>query len=160
MAKAREAPTSPSLYERDFYTWALEQAAHLRAGRLAELDLENLAEEIEGLARAEARELRSRYATLLMHLLKWEFQPERRSTSWAGTIARERVEIEEHLDDNPGLKPHQSELFAKAYRSARAGAAAETKLPSSRLPAACPYTLEQAMDEAFWPGPEQPQPSG
>jgi hypothetical protein len=155
MAKAHQAPTSPSLYERDFYAWALDQAAHLRAGRLAALDLENLAEEIEGLARAEARELRSRYATLLMHLLKWEFQPDQRSTNWAGTIARERVEIEDHLDDNPSLKPCQPELFAKAYRSACTGAAAETKLPLSRFPATCPYTLEQAMDEAFWSGPEQ-----
>lgn len=156
MAKTLDAPRHPDLHERDFYAWALEQAALLRAGRLAELDLENLAEEIEGLARAEARELRSRYATLLIHLLKWEFQPERRSTSWAGTIARERVEIEDLLDDNPSLKPRQSELFAKAYRSARAGAAAETELPSSRFPATCPYTREQAMDGAFWPGPEQP----
>lgn len=159
MAKTLDAPPRPDLYERDFYTWALEQAAHLRAGRLAELDLANLAEEIEGLARAEARELRNRYATLLTHLLKWEFQPERRSTSWAGTIAHERVEIEDLLDDNPGLKPRQSELFAKAYRSARAGAAAETKLPLSSFPATCPYTLEQAMDEMFWPGPEQPKPA-
>ena len=157
MAKAREALPSPSLYEQDFYSWALEQAAHLHAGRLAELDLANLAEEIEGLARAEARELKSRYATLLMHLLKWELQPEQRSASWAGTIARERVEIEEQLDDNPGLKPRQTELFAKAYRSARAGAAAKTKLPSSRFPSICPYTLEQAIDEAFWPGLNQPQ---
>ena len=68
MAKAREEPPHPDLYERDFYSWALEQASHLRAGRLAELDLENLAEEMEGLARADARELKSRYATLLAHL--------------------------------------------------------------------------------------------
>lgn len=158
MAKAREALTSPSLYERDFYSWALEQACRLRAGRLDELDLENLAEEIEGLARAEARELRSRYATLLAHLLKWEFQPERRSHSWVGTIVRERGEIEELLDENPGLKPRRAALFAKAYRRARADAAAETNLPLDRFPAACPYAREQAMDEAFWPGPDQPQP--
>jgi hypothetical protein len=158
MAKARETLPRPDLYERDFYSWALEQAALLRARRFAELDLENLAEEIDGLARGEARELRSRYVTLLMHLLKWEFQPKRRSPSWKATIVRERVEIEDHLDENPGLKPRQPELFARAYRSARAGAAAETNLPVDRFPAACPYTRDQAMDEAFWPGPDQPQP--
>lgn len=157
MAKTLDAPRHPDLHERDFYAWALEQAAHLRAGRLAELDLANLAEEIESLARAEARELRTRYATLLIHLLKWEFQPERRVSGWAGTIARERIEIEDLLDEDPGLKPRRFELFAKAYRSARAGATAETELPLSRFPAACPYTREQAMDEAFWPGPEQRQ---
>jgi hypothetical protein len=158
MAKAREALTSPSLYERDFYAWALEQAAHLRAGRLAELDLANLAEEIEGLARAEARELRSRYVTLLIHLLKWEFQPDRRTSSWIETVVRERDEIEELLDGSPGLKPRRDELFAKAYRGARSRAAAETRLPMSRFPATCPYTREQTMDEAFWPGPDQPRP--
>lgn len=158
MARAREVTPPTELYERDFYSWALAQAALLRARLLAELDLDNLAEEIEGLARVEARELKSRYATLLMHLLKWEFQPERRSIGWAGTIACERVEIEDHLDENPGLKPRQSELFAKAYRSARAGAAAETRLPSTRFPAVCPYTREQATDEAFWPVPDRLMP--
>lgn len=158
MAKAREAPTSPSLYEQDFYSWALEQAAHLRAGRLAELDLANLAEEIEGLARSEARELRSRYVTLLIHLLKWEFQPDRRSSSWIETIVRERDEIEELLDGSPGLKPRRDELFAKAYKGARGRAAAETRLPLRRFPTTCPYIQRQVMDEAFWPGPDQPQP--
>ena len=158
MAKTRETLPRPDLYERDFYTWALEQAALLRARRFAELDLENLAEEIDGLARAEARELRSRCATLLMHLLKWEFQPQRRSHSWVATIARERGEIVDLLDENPGLAPRQTELFAKAYKAARADAAAESNLALSRFPAAYPYTQEQAKDEAFWPGPEQPQP--
>ena len=88
-----------ALYQRDYYGWALEQAAHLRAGRFAALDLENLAEEIEDLAKAEARELRSRYATLVTHLLKWEIQPQRRSHSWVATIVRERDSISDHLDE-------------------------------------------------------------
>jgi hypothetical protein len=158
MAKARETLPRPDLYERDFYSWALEQAALLRERRFAEMDLENLAEEIDGLARGEARELRSRYATLLMHLLKWEFQPQRRSHSWAGTIRRERGEIADHLTENPGLRPREDELFAKAYKAARADAAIEANLPMSRFPATCPYTRDQAMDEAFWPGPDRPQP--
>lgn len=158
MAKAREALPRPDLYERDYYSWTLEQAALLRARRFAELDLENLAEEVEDLAKREAKELQSRYETLLTHLLKWEFQPERRSHSWAGTIRRERHKIAEHLDDNPGLKPRRAELFGKAFRSAREDAAIGTNLPVDRFPAICPYTYEHAMDEAFWPGPEQPQP--
>ena len=105
------------------------------------------------MARAEARELRSRYTTLLSHLLKWEFQPERRSHSWAATIARERDAILDHLDENPGLKPRQAELFAKAYRGARADAAAETNMPLTGFPTACPYTLDQAISEASSPAP-------
>ena len=158
MAKARETLSERDFYERDYYSWALEQAALLRARRFAELDLENLAEEIDGLARAEARELRSRYATLLSHPLKWELQPERRSHSRAATIARERDAIPDHLDENPGLEPRQAELFAKAYRGARADAAAETSLPLSHFPATCPYALDRAMGEAFWPGPDRPMP--
>ena len=158
MAKAREALPERDLYQDDYYGWALQQATLLRARRFAELDLENLAEEIDGLARAEARELRSRYATLLSHLLKWEFQPERRSHSWAATIARERDAIPDHLDENPGLKPRQAELFARAYRGARADAAAETNLPLTRFPTACPYTPDQSISEDFWPGPDRPVP--
>jgi hypothetical protein len=158
MAKARATLSERDLCQRDYYSWAPEQATLLRARRFAELDLENLAEEIDGLARAEARELRSRYATLLSRLLKWEFQLERRSRSRAATIARERDAIRDHLDENPSLKPRQAELFAKACRGARADAAAETNMPLTRFPAACPYTLDQAMNEAFWPGPNQPLP--
>lgn len=158
MAKTLDAPPRPDLYERDYYSWALEQAALLRARCFAELDLENLAEEVEDLGKREAKELQSRYETLLTYLLKWAFRPEHRSHSWAGTIRRERHKIAEHLDDNPGLKPRRAELFAKAFRSAREDAAIETNLPVDRFPAACPYTYEQVMDEAYWPGPDQPQP--
>ena len=158
MAKTLDAPLRPELYDRDYYSWALEQAALLRERKFTELDLENLAEEVEDLAKRQAHELRSRYATLLMHLLKWEFQPQRRSHSWVATIARERGTIEDHLDENPGLRPRRTELFAKAYRSARASAAVETDLPLDHFPSTCPYALEQATATAFWPGSDQPQP--
>lgn len=158
MAKTLDAPSRPDLYERDFYSWALEQAALLRARRFGELDLENLAEEVEDLARREARELQSRCETLLAHLLKWEVQTELRSHSWAGTIRRERDAISDHLAENPGLKPRLHELFARGFKGARADAAIETNLAVDQFPAACPYTYDQAMDDAFWPGPDQPRP--
>ena len=110
------------------------------------------------MAKREAKELQSRCETLLTYLLKWEFQPEKRSHSWAGTIRRERGRIADHLDDNPGLKPRRTELFGKAFRSAREDAAIETNLPVDRFPATCPYSYDQALDETFWPGPDQPQP--
>jgi hypothetical protein len=151
MAKALDRPAAT--YEGDFYGWALEQAAHLRAGRFDRLDVDNVAEELEGLARSEARELRSRYAVLLAHLLKWRYEPERQSNSWSATIRRERHHIPEHLAENPGLKPRRAELFAKAYRDARHDAAVGTGLDVRTFPEACPWTLEQAMDESFWPEP-------
>src|SRR5712692_10637758 len=94
-----------SLYERDYYTWALEQARVLKEHRLEELDWENLADEVEGLAKTERRELRRRLEVLVEHLLKWQFQAGRRSRSWRATIAVQRVRIAEHLDENSGLKP-------------------------------------------------------
>jgi hypothetical protein len=146
-----------ALYEADFYGWALEQARAVRAAGAARIntpaaiDWENVAEELEGLARTEAKELRSRYATLILHLLKWQHQPQGRGASWEFSIRRERDEIPDHLAESPSLKPHQGELFAKAYRPARYEAASETGIPLAAFPATCPFTLEQAMDEGFWP---------
>jgi hypothetical protein len=152
MAKARrELPAAP-LYESDYYSWALEQAALLRERRLAELDLDNLAEEVEDLGRSLADQLESRYETLLMHLLKWEFQPERRTRSWAVTIGRERIRLPKRLRKNPGLKARQQALYADAYEQAREEAALETGLPLDRFPVENPYALDQTMDPDFWPG--------
>jgi hypothetical protein len=152
MAKARHELPSPSLYETDFYSWALEQGALLRQRRLAELDLDNLAEEVEDLGKGQADQLESRYETLLLHLLKWQFQPDQRSNSWAAAIQRSRMGVSKVLKKNPGLKPRRQELFESAYPEARQGAAEETNLPSEHFPPGNPYTLEQATDPEFWPG--------
>lgn len=161
MATARTEPRSFASYEEDGYSWALEQAVLLRARRFDLVDVENIAEEIESLGKSLANELRSRYGTLLTHLLKWQFQPEHRSYSWMGTIRRERVEISKHLRDNPGLKPRRDELFQDSYEGARLQAVTESNLPPDRFPEACPYSLEQAMEADFWPGgqdlPERPR---
>ena len=142
---------SNSLYERDFYAWANEQAALLRAGRLAEADLENIAEEIESMGRSEKRELNSRLRVLLMHLLKWRHQPMLRSKSWSNTIAAQRDDIVDHLADNPSLKDKLPEVLTSAYRKAILDAAAETGIDSSTFPSTCPWTYDQIMDAAFWP---------
>ena len=143
MATVRDRLRPPAAsYEGDFYSWALDQAALLRAGRFTELDLENLAEEVEDLANRHADQLESRYAVLLTHLLKWEFQPGRRSWTWLGTIRRERHRIDRLLNKNPGLKPRRADLFEASYLDARANAGIETGLPPEHFPAACPYSLE------------------
>ena len=92
------------LYDRDFYAWANEQAALLRAGKLSDADVANIAEEIESMGRSEKRELVSRLVVLLLHLLKWQYQPARRGRSWQVTIENTRDELDRHMIDNPSLK--------------------------------------------------------
>ncbi len=146
-----------SLYEADFYSWSLEQAGALRqaaGARLntpAAIDWENLAEELEGMARSEADALYSRYLRLLQHLLKWCYQPGGRGGSWRGTIVEQRTRARRLLQKNPGLKPQREELFRIAYEDAVPLAAAETELALSTFPETSPFTLDQAMDESFWP---------
>ena len=142
---------SNSLYERDFYAWANEQAALLRAGRLAEADLENIAEEIESMGRNEKRELTNRLKVLLTHLLKWRYQPMLRCKRWSNTIAVQRDDLSDHLADNPSLKDKLPEELSSAYRKAILAAATETGFDNTTFPSACPWTYEQIMDAAFWP---------
>lgn len=144
-----------SLYEADFYSWALEQAQLLRDGRYTELDLGNLAEEVEDLARKQADELENHYAALLHYLLRWQFEPEQRSHGWAGRIRLARLKLTEHLEGNPGLKLRRGELFAEACDEARANAAIEADLRIEHFPDQNPYTLDQAMDPDFWPGGQE-----
>jgi hypothetical protein len=141
-----------SKYDRDFYAWATEQAALLRAGRLAEADLENIAEEIESMGRSEKRELVNRLTVLLTHLLKWQTQPVLRGNSWRLTILEQRGQLAEHLKDNPSLKSTLPEIFATAYRFALLGAQRETGLSEEALPRVCPWTSDQIMADGFHPG--------
>ena len=150
---AKQLVTATDLYDQDFYTWAPRQAALVRARRLDELDLENVAEELESLGKEQAHKLEAAFRVLLLQLLKQAHQPQRRSRSWRSTVVRERTNVERILADNPGLKPQRARHFETAYRGARKEAAAETGLPIATFPEAPPYTAEQAMDEAFWPEP-------
>jgi len=138
-------------YESDFYGWAMEQAALLRAGRLDVADIANIAEEIESMGRGEKRELVNRLSVLLLHLLKWRFQPGFRSPSWQSTIREQRIRLRKHLTDNPSLKGNLDESFSEAYELAVIGASRETGLPESQFPKSIPYRYEQAVDDRFWP---------
>jgi Domain of unknown function DUF29 len=142
---------SNSLYDRDFYAWANEQAALLRAGRLTEADIENIAEEIDSIGRGEKRELINRLAVLLSHLLKWQFQPAFRGNSWRLTIEEQRNRVDDHLGDNPSLKSQLDQALRTAYRSAANEASIETGFVRGTFPAECPYTYEQIMNPDFWP---------
>jgi hypothetical protein len=140
-----------SLYEQDFYAWANEQAALLRAGQLAAADIEHIAEEIESMGKTEKRELVSRLVILLLHLLKWRFQPLLQGPSWRATIRIQRREINEHLADNPSLKTKLGPAIEAAYDRAIIQASAETGLPESTFPPACAWTFDQIIAEDFWP---------
>ncbi|OQW57498.1 MAG: hypothetical protein A4S17_04625 [Proteobacteria bacterium HN_bin10] len=139
------------LYERDTYTWAMQQADALRRRSANEIDWDNVAEEIESVGRGQTNELYSRYVILLTHLLKWVFQPERRSRSWEASIRIQRVDLARLIEANPGLQPKRDEIFGAAYRTARLAAIGETDLAGETFPDTNPFTLAEAMDENFWP---------
>ncbi len=104
------------------------------------------------MGRTEKRELISRLSVLLLHLLKWRYQPEKRSPSWEASIRVQRNRLADHLDDNPSLKSLLPQALASAYRDAALEAVAETGLAGAAFPAACPWTVEQVLDRGFWPG--------
>ena len=143
-----------SLYERDFHAWASEQADLLRAGRLAEADIAHIVEEIESMGRSERRELVNRLTVLLLHLLKWRFQPALRGNSWRLSIKEQRIRLAAHLEDNPSLKAELDWAILQAYRLAAIEAERETGLSESTFPTVCPFSFEQMMDERFWPEDE------
>jgi len=138
-------------YAQDFYGWTQEQAALLRAGRLSELDVGNLLEEVEAMGRGERKELASRLEVLLTHLLKWRFQPARRGNSWRSTIKEQRKRIADHVAENPSLLASLEEIFAKAYGYAVDAAERETGLDANTFPTECPWTFAETINEDFWP---------
>lgn len=145
--------TSPtaSLYETDLYAWAMQNAALIRSGRLGEADLMNIAEELESMGRSERRALANRLAVLLMHLLKWRYQPALRGKSWQATIKEQRRQVMKLLQDSPSLKPNLPVILADVYEDALLMAVAETHLDESTFPSTCPFSLEQVLDQDYWP---------
>ncbi|HTQ33152.1 MAG TPA: DUF29 domain-containing protein [Stellaceae bacterium] len=144
-------PRNAVAYDEDFFAWTQEQARLLREGEVAEIDLENLAEEIESVGRSDRREIRNRLIVLLAHLLKWQFQPKRRGNSWSVTLLEQRLQINSIIEDSPSLRPFFAEALAGAYKSARDVAARETRLKLGVFPPECPYTPEQILSEDFLP---------
>jgi hypothetical protein len=144
-------PRNSVAYDEDFFAWTQEQARLLRAGDTVDVDVENLAEEIESVGRSDRREIRNRLTVLLTHLLKWQFQPRRRGNSWSLTIWEQRLQIESILKDSPSLQPFFAEIVPDYYRRAREKAARETRMGLRNFPAQCPYTPEQILSEDFLP---------
>lgn len=142
---------STTLYETDFYAWTQRQSALLRAEEFEQIDWNNLIEEIESFGRSQRQEIRSRLAVLIMHLLKLSYQPQRRSRSWRVTVMTQRAELEPLLNDNPSLRAQLGTITAEAYPIALKKAIAETGLEKHVFLPQCPWTVEQILDEEFWP---------
>ena len=142
---------SNTLYEQDFHAWAERQAALLRARKFSDADIENIVEEIESMGRSERRELVSRLTVLLLHLLKWQFQPARRGSSWRRTIMVQRQRLSRHLRDNPSLASRLEQAMADAYSDARIEAEDETGLAMETFPDLCPFSFDEVIDPTFWP---------
>ncbi len=139
-------------YDRDLYSWAVEQAALLRAGRLAEVDALNIAEEIDDVGNEQYDKLESAIRIILLHLLKWDRQPQRRSRSWTLSIAVHRHHVLRVLRKNPGLKAVVDEALTEAYETARLEAAAQTLREEDVFPLECPYSWNEIMErEIPWP---------
>jgi len=135
-------------HDRDFYAWTQNQAQLLLTGQFDVLDIQQIAEELEDMGRTEKRTLESRLEVLIMHLLKWQYQPNLRSRSWQLTIREQRLRAQTLLEDNPSLQPYLPQRIDKIYRLAVIAAERETGL--NLFPETCPYEIEQILSDDFF----------
>ena len=159
MAIASDKTPSPTqakishkdLYEQDFYLWIEQAVKLLSENRLSELDRENLIEEIGDMASSQKNALESNLEVILMHLLKYRYQPEKRSNSWKYTLFEHRRRLHKAFKISPSLKPHFTEEFSNCYNTARKFAAIETGIAMDAFPPASPFTESQVLDEDYLP---------
>ncbi len=145
----------PSLYDTDYVAWLEEQVAHLRAGRLSAVDIDNVAEELEGLMRSQRQQLENRLEVLIRHLLKWDHQPDQRSNSWRASVAEQRSRVRRLLRDSPSLKRTLAEAASEVYPEAVEQAGIETMLKETVFPPRLPYSVEQIFERKL-PAEELP----
>ena len=143
-----EEPAGTS-YDRDFYSWSLEQARLMREARWDAVDRANVAEEIESSGREQFNKLESVLRVLMLHMLKWDHQPALRSRSWVPSIETQRLELGDAVADNPGLKPRIPEAIARGYRKARLEAAKETGIAKESFAETCPYAWDDIVSRVF-----------
>ncbi|GCL37847.1 hypothetical protein SR1949_29590 [Sphaerospermopsis reniformis] len=151
--KTQELQILQTLYGQDFFAWVEQTAEILRSQQWDELDLENLIEEVVDLGKSQQRALQSALRLVLSHLLKWKYQPERRSKSWQVTITRERLNLDELLAESPSLRRFltDDEWINATYQRARKEAMVETGLSEEKFAIACPFALNQILDLDFYP---------
>jgi hypothetical protein len=145
----KRRPAEAPLHDRDLHAWSLEQARLLKNRRLKEIDAENLAEEILDVGSAEYDKLESALRVILLHMLKWDHQPMKRSLSWENTIAIQRRHVARQLQRNPSLKSRTAEAVTEAYFDARRLASSETDLDVASFPENCPYEWDDILTRKF-----------
>lgn len=143
------------LYLRDYYLWLETTVKVLSDGRWNELDVENLIEEIESMGRSEKRAIESNLVVLLLHILKWLYQPSMPTGSWKGSILEHRRRLQKDLKVSPSLNNYLEEVFVECYQDARQQAAAETGLPLDTFPIASPFTPDEALNKDYFSETEE-----
>ena len=139
------------LYEKDFCLWIETTAKLLKQGQFSQLDIENLVEEIETMGRSEKNALKSNLIIVFLHLLKWQYQPDKRSRSWKSSILEHRRRLHEAFKDSPSLKPFFASIFSECYQYGRKQASIETDLPLKKFPTESSFTIDEVLDEDFLP---------
>ncbi|MEM6837611.1 MAG: DUF29 domain-containing protein [Cyanobacteria bacterium P01_C01_bin.120] len=156
---ATQPSSSPvKLYDTDYMQWLTTTVDQLRRQDYGHVDWANLIEEIEDMGKRERRSLESNLTILLLHLLKWQYQFDNRSGSWAGSIVEHRRRIYKILQDSPSLRPQLGKMLSEAYTDAVSQAAAETQLPADTFPSECEFQLSQIMDDNFPPPSDRISP--
>ncbi len=140
------------LYDCDFNLWVEATVQLLRKGRLTELDVVNLLEEVETMGHSDKLALSSNLVVVLLHLLKWQYQPHKRTRSWEKSIAEHRRRVDEYFEASPSLQRYYLQIFDKCYQNARKQAKIETRLALESFPVNAPFTPKQVLDENFLPG--------
>lgn len=140
-----------SSYEQDYYQWLMETAYLLEEGRFSDLDIPNLVDEIESMGKSQKRAIESYLKVLLLHLLKWRYQPEFRCGSWKASIRNSRWAIQKRLKESPSLKSYPAEVMAECYVIARENAADEMGLNLGAFPETIPFSLEEILADNFLP---------
>ena len=143
--------TTPNLYAQDYVAWVEQTVAQLRSQDYSHVDWDNLIEEVADMSRRERSRLESNLIVILLHLLKWQYQPHHRSGSWKSSIREHRRRVNRDLRDSPSLKPYLAEIFAECYADACAQAGDETGLASSVFPKTCPYRIDQVLNAEYLP---------
>jgi hypothetical protein len=151
MAFQSATEINTSLYNQDFNLWLETTSQLLKQRQFNALDIENLVEEIEGMGKSQKNALKSNLRVVLMHLLKYKYQPEKRSNSWLYSIFEHRTRLQDTLEDSPSLKPYLQQVFGKCYQDARKEASLETGLPLSLFPDKSPFTDEETLDSDYLP---------
>jgi hypothetical protein len=148
---SKTATDNEVLYEQDFYAWTVQTAEKIRQGRFEDLAREALAEEIEDMGKRDYRQVESLLTQLILHLLKWKFQSERRSRSWQSSVIKQRLKLARILADSGSLKVKAVQGLDQIYRSAVKLAEVETGIEREKFPDQCPFDLERLLDGDYWP---------